>query len=75
MTPLAGDVLTGAMAVETVFALPGLGQVLASAARHRDTPVLLGAIVCVVVTVMAVQLLADVLSVVSARRRGVESAT
>ena len=75
LTPLAGDVLTGAMAVETVFALPGLGQLLASAARHRDTPVLLGAIVCVVVTVMAVQLLADVLSVVSARRRGVESAT
>ncbi len=70
LTPLAADVLTGAMAVETVFALPGLGQLLASAARHRDTPVLLGALVCVVTTVMVTQLLADVLAAVSARRRG-----
>jgi len=65
--------MTGAMAVETVFALPGLGQLLASAARHRDTPVLLGAVVCVVTTVMVVQLLADVPPAISARRRGVEA--
>ena len=70
LAPLAADVLTGAMAVETVFALPGLGQLLAGAARHRDTPVLLGAVVCVVVTVMVVQLLADLLSVLGARSRG-----
>jgi len=50
--------------------LPGLGQLLAGAARHRDTPVLLGAVVCVVVTVMVVQLLADLLSVLGARSRG-----
>ncbi len=73
LAPLAADVMTGAMAVETVFALPGLGQLLASAARHRDTPVLLGAVVCVVTTVMVVQLLADVLPAVSARRRGVDA--
>jgi oligopeptide transport system permease protein len=73
LAPLAADVLTGAMAVETVFALPGLGQLLASAARHRDIPVLLGAVVCVVTTVMVVQLLADGLATVSARRRGVDA--
>lgn len=67
LAPLAADVLTGAMAVETVFGLPGLGQLLASAARHRDTPVLLGAVVCVVTTVMLVQLVADVLPALGAR--------
>jgi peptide/nickel transport system permease protein len=57
-----------------VFALPGLGQLLASAARHRDTPVLLGAMVCVVTTVMVTQLLTDILSAASGRRRGIECA-
>jgi len=73
LAPLAADVLTGAMAVETVFSLPGLGHLLASAARHRDTPVMLGAMVCVVTTVMAVQLLADLLPAVGSRWRGVAS--
>jgi len=73
LAPLAADVLTGAMAVETVFALPGLGHLLASAARHRDTPVMLGAMVCVVATVMAVQLLADLLPTVGSRGRGMAS--
>ena len=72
LAPLAADVLTGAMAVETVFALPGLGQLLANAARYRDTPVLLGAVVCVVTTVMLVQLLADAVSVIGAQRPSME---
>ena len=74
LAPLAADVLTGAMAVETVFGLPGLGQLLASAARHRDTPVLLGAVVCVVATVMLVQLVADILPALGAGRAARRSA-
>jgi len=74
LAPLAADVLTGAMAVETVFGLPGLGQLLASAARHRDTPVLLGAVVCVVTTVMLVQLVADILPALGAGRAARRSA-
>src|SRR5689334_7864687 len=38
----AGLVVTGAVLVETVFAWPGLGQLLLSSIQTRDVPILLG---------------------------------
>lgn len=69
MAPLTADLLTGALAVEVVFGLPGLGQLLASAALHRDAPVLLAAVSAAVVTVMTVQLVADAPPVAAGLRR------
>lgn len=40
-----GALLGGAAAVETVFALPGLGRLAVTAALARDTPVVLGLVV------------------------------
>lgn len=59
LAPLAAELLLGSLAVELVFGLPGLGQLLGAAALHRDTPVLLGAVACSVVTVRGAQALAD----------------
>jgi len=50
---------TGAVLVETLFAWPGLGRLLASAILNRDHPVLLGVFALVVATVIAGSVLAD----------------
>lgn len=59
LSPVVADVLTGALAVEAVFGIPGLGGLLGTAALHRDAPVLLAAVSCSVITVMAVQTVLD----------------
>jgi peptide/nickel transport system permease protein len=55
----AGLVVTGAVLVETVFAWPGLGQLLLSSIQTRDVPVLLGLFVLTSVSVIAANLLTD----------------
>ena len=62
LSPVVADVLTGALAVELVCGVPGLGRLLGAAAFHRDTPVLLAAVACSVVTVMVLQTLLDMVS-------------
>jgi oligopeptide transport system permease protein len=59
LSPVVADLLTGALAVELVCGVPGLGRVLGAAALHRDTPVLLAGVTCSVVTVMVLQTLLD----------------
>jgi peptide/nickel transport system permease protein len=54
-----GMIVTGAVLVETVFAWPGLGQLLLSSIQTRDVPVLLGMFLLVSVAVILVNLLTD----------------
>jgi peptide/nickel transport system permease protein len=55
----AGLVVTGAVLVETVFAWPGLGQLLLSSVQTRDVPVLLGLFLLASLTVIVANLVTD----------------
>ncbi|MFE2940882.1 ABC transporter permease [Streptomyces sp. NPDC059255] len=52
--------ISGAVVVEKVFGLPGIGTLANSAAVRGDAPVLLGTVVVAVVIVVAVNLLLDI---------------
>ncbi len=56
-----GAVLSGAILVESVFAWPGLGRLAFEAVTRRDTPVLLGVLLLVSISVIVANLLTDVL--------------
>lgn len=56
-----GMLFTGAVLVETLFAWPGLGRLLAAAILNRDHPVLLGAFALIVATVIVCSVAADIL--------------
>ncbi|GAA1020630.1 ABC transporter permease [Acrocarpospora pleiomorpha] len=51
--------LSGAVIIENVFALPGIAALTVSASTQRDEPVIQGAVVTVVVVVVLVNLLID----------------
>lgn len=53
--------VAGAVAVEVVFALPGMGRLLAEAATARDYPVLIGGVLLIGATRLLGLLLADLL--------------
>jgi len=55
-----GLALTGAIFIETVYNLPGLGHVLYQALGTNDEPVILGVVVVVAMTVAFANLLADI---------------
>ena len=66
MLPLAtviggrvGMIVSGAVLVETVFAWPGLGQLMLSSIQTRDIPVLLGMFLLVSTAVIVANLLTD----------------
>ena len=54
-----GTLFSGAVLVETVFAWPGLGTLLLSAAQNRDHPVILGLVLLVAFSVVLANLLTD----------------
>lgn len=54
-----GAVLSGAILVESVFAWPGLGRLAFEAVSRRDTPVLLGVLLLVSISVIIANLLTD----------------
>ena len=56
----AGLVVTGAVLVETVFAWPGLGQLLLSSIQTRDVPILLGLFLLASMTVIVANLVTDI---------------
>lgn len=56
-----GVLMAGAILVEKVFAIAGLGDLLLSAAGHRDLPVIKGAVLLICAVVIVVNLLVDVL--------------
>ncbi|RPD50115.1 ABC transporter permease [Hymenobacter sediminis] len=59
LSELLPNLVAGAVVVEVLFALPGMGRLLAEAAATQDHPVLLGGVVLIVVTRVVAQLLAD----------------
>ncbi len=56
-----GAILSGAVLVEIVFAWPGLGRLAFDAVGRRDTPVLLGVLLLVSVSVIIANLATDLL--------------
>ncbi len=56
-----GFTVAGAIQIETVFSWPGLGLTVFEAVQRRDYPVLQGAFLLIAVSVIAANLLADLL--------------
>ena len=56
-----GYLLGGAVVIETVFSLPGIGTLLIEAIRGKDIPVVLGTMMVLVVCFAFVMLLVDLL--------------
>ena len=56
-----GFLFTGAIVIETVFGWPGLGTLLLMAAESRDRPVLLGLVLLISLTVIAANLVVDLI--------------
>lgn len=54
--------LGGAVVIERVFAIPGMGTLTVDAALQGDTPVLMGVVVSLVVMVVIVNLVIDIIS-------------
>jgi peptide/nickel transport system permease protein len=61
---LTGGLLGGAVVIEQVFSLPGVGRLLIGAILSRDMPVIQGGLLLVAVIYLAVNLVIDVLYVV-----------
>lgn len=54
-----GAMLSGAIVIETVFALPGLGRLVVSSAARRDYPVIQGVIIVIAGMYVTINLLID----------------
>ena len=54
-----GMLLTGAIITETIFAWPGLGQLILGAIDFRDFPLVQGCVLVIALTYLAMNLLAD----------------
>ena len=57
--PAAAGLLTGAVIIETVFALPGLGRYFVQGALNRDYPLVLGVVTLYAALIILFNLLAD----------------
>lgn len=58
---IAGALLSGVVVIETVFSLPGLGQLVMSAVLRRDYPTIQGVLIVVAGTYVIVNLVVDLL--------------
>ncbi|SHH39620.1 ABC transporter permease [Pollutimonas bauzanensis] len=56
-----GALITGAAVVETVFNIPGVGQLIVNSIARRDFPVIQGAILLITVTYVLLNLFIDML--------------
>ena len=56
-----GNIVSGAVITETVFAIPGVGRTAVDAIFFRDFPVLQGAVLLLTITVLIANLLTDLL--------------
>jgi peptide/nickel transport system permease protein len=54
-------ILGGAVVIEAVFALPGLGSLAVEATSRTDLPLIVGVILAVVLIVVIVNLVVDIL--------------
>jgi peptide/nickel transport system permease protein len=59
---LVNRLLSGAVVIEAVFAIPGAGNLIAYSAINKDFPVVQGAVLVFVVIVIVINLLVDTLS-------------
>lgn len=57
-----GDLLGGAVVVETVFSLPGMGQLVVNSIARRDLPVIQGVVMASAAAYLLANLLVDVLA-------------
>ncbi len=57
--PAAAGMLTGAVVIETIFALPGLGRYFVQGALNRDYPLVLGVVTLYAALIILFNLLAD----------------
>ena len=55
--------LGGALITETVFAIPGIGSLLVSAVRQKDTPTVMGCVLFIAVMIGIINLVIDILYV------------
>ena len=55
-----GQSLSGAMVVESIFSIPGLGSLLVTAIKNRNYPVIQGAVVFIALVYSAVNLIVDI---------------
>jgi len=58
--PALAFLLTGAVVVEQIFALPGLGSYFLKAASNRDEPLLIGIVAFVAMVLLLMNLLVDI---------------
>ena len=56
-----GGLLSGAVIIESIFSLPGNGQLLLTSIFNRDFPVVQGVVVVIAVVFIAVNLVVDVI--------------
>ena len=59
--PAAAGLLTGAVVIETVFALPGLGRYFVQGALNRDYPLVLGVVTLYAALIILFNLFADLI--------------
>ncbi len=57
--PAAANLLTGAVVIETIFAIPGLGRYFVQGALNRDYPLVLGVVTIYAALIILFNLLAD----------------
>ena len=60
--PVAANLLTGSVIVETIFGLPGIGRYFVDGALNRDYTLVMGTVVLVAVLVIVFNLIADLLA-------------
>lgn len=56
-----GAIVSGAVTVETIFAIPGVGSMLVTAVRTKDIPCVMGPIIMIALIVCVVNLIVDLL--------------
>ncbi len=59
-----GTLLAGAIVVETVFTLPGMGRLVLQSVQRRDFPVIQGVVMTIAVFYLLINLIVDILYVV-----------
>jgi oligopeptide transport system permease protein len=57
--PAAANLLTGAVVIETIFAIPGLGKYFVQGALNRDYPLVLGVVTLYAALIILFNLIAD----------------
>ncbi len=56
-----GDIFTGSLLIESVFAMPGMGKLLLDAINARDLPLIQGGVMYIAIICVAVYLVVDIL--------------